>query len=434
VEQGEPQVPKKNWYTTVLGTVALTGGLLAGCSSSTSNGNGANGTNATSQSGGSGKDITIAVSAPFSGNESFIGPDTLNGVKVAVTQINANGGILGKQVRIVTADTAGDPVDAVPAVSQVVSTQHPSGMIGPASLTITAVINQLNQDKLVDMAIGGTAQLDQMNFPYIFRVTPSDTQMAVGMAYYGIEKGYKRAALVFGSNASAQTLAGPVQDTLTKHGSQVEVNLKIVPDQSSYRSEIEKLLAAKPDVMYMQLDPQTGSTFFSELQQLGGGNIPVIGDDVTASAEFAKAIGLKVAQKTLTSVQGSTVGGTAADEYAKFYASDFNGDKPVILSNNGYDSMNIIALAMLEAKSTDPTQYVQYITKVANGPGEKVYDFKTAAADIQAGKAINYEGASGPDDFNQYHNTTGAFEADKFTSTGALNPVESITPEQLMGY
>jgi len=433
-------------YGFALTSLILAGGLVAGCGSSPSNksqgnspvSNTASTSNASSTSRASTSssgNIIIAVAAPFSGTESFIGPDTLNGVKVAAAEINANGGVLGRQIQIVTADTAGDPVDAVPAITQVMASQHPAGMIGPSSLTITAVINQLNQDKMVDMPVGGTTQLDNMNYPYIFRVTPSDSQMGVGMAYYGTTvKGYKRAALVFGSNSSAQTLVPPVQQTLTKHGVNIVANIQVVPDQSSYRSEIERILVAKPDVIYTQLDPQSASTFFSELQQLGGGKIPLIGDDVTASAEFAKAIGLGYANKELTSVQGSSVGGAGASDYTNYYAQVYNGQKPVILSNNGYDALNIIALAMTEAKSIDPAVYVNNMMKVANGPGTDVYDYKTAIAALTSGAAINYQGASGPEDFNQYHNVTGAFEADGFTSTGSLAMRANITPEQLLGY
>lgn len=423
----------KRTITTVVLSMSLVG-LVAGCGPASSTPGNTIGGGGTTTSTPSGNKVVIAVAGPFSGTESFIGPDTLNGVKVAAQEINANGGILGKQVQIVTADTGGDPVDAVPAISQIISTDHPSGIIGPSSLTITSVINQLNQDKMVDMPVGGTTQLDHMNFPYIFRVTPSDSQMGVAMAYYGVQKNYKKVALLFGSNSSAQTLVGPIQSTLQKHGVSIVANISIVPDQSSYRSEVEKLIQSKPQAIFTQVDPQTASTFFSELQQLGGGNIPLIGDDVTASSQFAQAIGLSYAHKELTSVQGSTVGGTAATEYANFYAQVYKGQKPIILSNNGYDAMNIIALAMLEAKSTNPSQYVKDIVKVANGPGQNVYDFKSGAAAIAAGKAINYQGASGPEDFNQYHNVTGAFEADAFTANGNLQQVMNITPQELLGY
>ena len=429
---------------TTLAMITMAGGLITACGSSgggnTSSKSSNSGNNTVSQSGGGSSStsasgaLVIAVAAPFSGNESFIGPRFLNGVKVAVNEINANGGILGKQLKIVTADTAGDPVDAVPAISQIVSTKHPVAMIGPSSLTITSVANQLNQDKLVDVTLGGTTQLDQMNFKYIFRTSPSDSQLGVAMAYYGNQKGYKKVALAFTSDDAAQTLVPPIQKAVKGHGGQVVSNVQLAPDQSSYRSEIEKIISSKPDVVYTQMDPQTASTFVSEWQQLGGGNVPFVGSDVTAAGDFIKAVTPAWAAKDLTSIQGSTAGGNAATEYAQFYGQVFSGQQPVTLSNDAYDAMNIIALAMLEAKSTDPSVYVDDIVKAANGPGTNVYDFKSGAADIQKGQTINYQGAGGPQDFNQYHNVTGAFEAVQSDGAKNLKTVGNISPQNLLGY
>lgn len=402
-------------------------------SSNTSNSSSSSGGGSGSGTSGQTGPLTLTVAAPFSGNESFIGPRFLNGVKVAVKQINQDGGVLGHKFRVVTTDTAGDPVDAVPAITQNISTTHPVAMIGPSSLTITSVDHTLNQDKLVDVTLGGTTQLDKMNFKYIFRTTPSDSQMGVAMAYYGIHKGYKKAALVFGSNSSAQTLVAPVANTLKKHATKVVQNIKIVPDQSSYRSEIERILKSKPDVLFIQFDPQTASTFFSEWQQLGGGKVPVIGSDVTSSSDFIKAIGSKEAANVLTSIRGSTAGGKAATQYASFYKKMY-GKQPIALSNNAYDAVNMIALSMLEAKSTKSSDYVSYMTQVADKPGTKVYDFKSAETAIKAGKKINYEGATGPDDFNQYHNVTGAFQAVQPSASGNVKTVSSITAQNLLGY
>ncbi len=382
-------------------------------------------------------ELTVAVAAPFSGNEAFIGPWFLNGVKVAVHQINAAGGLLGRKLRIVTADTAGDPVDAVPAISQVIATQHPFAMIGPSSLEIMAVVRQINQDKLVDVTLGGTTQLDYMRYPYIFRTSPSDSQLGVAMAYYGIKKGYKRAALVFDSGSSAQTLVAPIADTLKKHGVKVVINENIVSDQSSYRSEIEKLILSKPSAIFMQVDPQTASTFFSELQQLGGGNIPVIGSNVSAANTFAQAMTYPLAERVLTSIQGSTVGGPAGTLFTNFYEKYFHGQQPLTLSNSAYDAVNIIAMAVLKAKSASPSTYVKDMVPVANGPGTNVYDFVQGEKLIKEGKSVNYQGASGPVDFNRYHNVTGAFEAVKWVNAKGgpqLKTLTQITPGQLLGY
>lgn len=415
---------EKSW--TVSATALLSTALVVGSSMS-------GGVQALAQT--SSQELTVAVVAPFSGNESFIGPRFLSGVQVAVQAINAHGGILGHKVRVVTADTAGDPVDAVPAVTQVIAIKHPFAMIGPSSLEITAVMRQLNQDKLVDVTLGGTTELDHMNLPYIFRTSPSDSQLGVAMAYYGIHKGYKKAALVFDSSSSAQTLDGPVKTTLEKHGVQVAVNESIVSDQSSYRSEIEKLINGHPQVIFMQVDPQTASTFFSELRELGGGNIPVIGSDVTAAADFAKAVGYSYAAKELTSIQGSTVGGSAADIYTKLYGNMFKGQQPVTLSNSAYDAMNVIALAATMANSTQPSVYVKDMVSVANGPGKAVFSFTQGEAALKKHQKINYQGASGPTDFDKYHNVTGAFEAVRWNSSGSkMATLAQITPQELFKY
>lgn len=419
------------------GNSSSTNTSSSGTTSNTANSSSVSNSSAGGSSSGSGStsgNIVIAVTAPFSGNESFIGPRFLNGVKVAVNEINKNGGVLGHQLTIVTGDTAGDPVDAVPAISQIISTKHPNAMIGPSSLTITSVDAQLNSDKLVDVTLGGTTQLDKMTMPYIFRTTPSDSQLGVAMAYYGNQKGYKRVATAFTTDSAAQTLVPPIQQTVKAHGGTVVANVQLSPDQSSYRSEVEKLIAAKPQVIYSQLDPQTAATFISEWQQLGGGRIPFVGSDVTAASDYLKAVTPTWAKQNLISIEGSTAGGTAATEYAKFYGGMFNGQKPIALSNNAYDAVNIIALAMLEAKSSDPSVYEKYMEKVANGPGTKVYDFKTGAADIASGTSINYEGATGPDDFNKYHNVTGAFEAVQSDGTTNVKRVSSISASALLGY
>ncbi len=78
-----------SWWTKIsLATLLLVGMLVAACGGS-----------------GSSTDTTpikVGVIGPMSGFEAFIGPDILKGVQVAIDQINANGGILGRQVQIIT--------------------------------------------------------------------------------------------------------------------------------------------------------------------------------------------------------------------------------------------------------------------------------------------------------------------------------------------
>ncbi len=396
--------------------------LLTACGGGGSSNNGAN----TSP-------VKVGVIGPMSGFESFIGPDILKGVQVAVAQINAHGGILGRQVQIVTADTGGDAVDAVPALRKLINVDQVNLIVGPSSLEAQAVLPILQQSKIPDIIVGGTTQLDNLTSTYVWRSSPSDNLLGVAMAYYAISKGYTKAALVFGSNESAQTLKAPVEQAFMRHGGTIVSDISLVPDQSSYRSEIEQLYATNPQVVFTQVDAQTGATLFSEIKELKGLGLPFVGTDVTASSDFIKAITPAVAQKVLTSLQGTSKGGQATTEFTQLYQAKFNAT-PVELADYGYDGMNILALAADAAGSLNGDSVGAKMKTVSNPPGTMVYDYSTAYTALKAGTKINYEGASGPMDFNDHNNVTGGFDAVASDASGNISTVITITAQQLNGY
>ncbi|MEO8970368.1 MAG: ABC transporter substrate-binding protein [Ktedonobacteraceae bacterium] len=377
--------------------------------------------------------IKVGVIGPFSGFEAFIGPDILKGVQVAAAQINSHGGILGRQVQVITADTGGDAVDAVPALRKLISVDQVDLIVGPSSLEAQAALPILQQSKIPDIIVGGTTQLDNLVSKYVFRSSPSDNLLGVAMAYYAVHKGYTRAAVVFGSNESAQTLKAPVVNAFTKHGGTIVADINLVPDQSSYRSEIEQLYAANPQVVFTQVDAQTGATLFSEIKELKGLGLPFIGTDVTASSDFIKAITPATAHQVLTSLQGTSTGGQATSEFTQLYQAKFNST-PVELADYGYDALNVLALACDAANSTSGDAVGAKMTTVANPPGTTVNDYATGYKDLKAGTKINYDGASGPMDFNSHNNVFGGFDAVQSDATGNITTVLTVSAQQLNGY
>lgn len=401
----------------------MTAALVAGCGAT------ANGSSAAKAP------IRVGLLAPFSGPEAFIGPDLQKGAQVAIAEINSHGGVLGRKLQLFTSDTGGDPVDAVPALSKLLSVDHIQALLGPSSLTVMAVLGTLEQAHMPTIAIGGTTQLDHIQNPYIFRSTPSDALMGTAMAYYAIKKGYTTAAVAFGTNSSAQTLKAPVVDAFTRNGGKIVANVDLVPDQSSYRSEIEQIFAKHPQVVFFQVDAQTGATLFKEMSQLVGLNTPFIGTDVTSASDFISAIGASNAAKVLTSIQGANANGAGSVDFAQYYDKVYHTSQaPVELANYAYDSMNVLALAMIKAGTTDSSAVAKAIREVANAPGTDVANFMAGVAGLKAGEKINYQGASGPMDFNQYGNVTGPFDAVASDSSGNLHQVMHIHAASLEGF
>ncbi len=354
--------------------------------------------------------VTMAELFPVSGREAFVGQWFQHGAKAAVDDINKNGGVSGGKITELLADTGGDPVDAVTAQRKLL-TQNPTFEVGPSSLEIQGVIKDYDPSHLVDLMAGGTSQLDHMQYKYVFRTSASDTTITAAMAYFAIPKGWKKAVMFFETTSDATDELNHVTSYFKCNGGTILDTENLALHQSSYRSEITKAFAAgTPDVVFVKTDPQTGATLFANMKELGHLNVPLVSDDTGDTIEYAKAVGVSDASKYLYGVAGAAGTGEAWTHFIQDYVASWQTDKPVSLSQNTYDGVVIAALAMTEAKTLDGKVWVDHILKVSNPPGTKCYYYSQCVTLLKNGTKINYEGASGPQDFDKYHNTYGDWD------------------------
>jgi ABC-type branched-subunit amino acid transport system substrate-binding protein len=386
--------------------------VLAACASSGSSGGGGGAT--------SSGPVSYGVLSCFTGRLASLGQAMLQGSQVAVSEINSAGGVLGRKVQLVTGDTSCDVADGVTAVNQML-TKNVSGVIGPETQEINGVEPILDANHMVDEFQGGDTARDHQADPYFFRDSPSDSQLGVAMALYGHVKHYTKAVMLFYSDPAAQTFLKPVSDTFTKLGGTILSSVTVTPDQTSYLSQVRAVIALHPQVIFTQEDPPTAAVLFREFKQLGGGNIPWIGTDVTSGSDFLKAIGYQTAHSVLTSVYGTSVTGAANTAFINLFNTMFPSQKtagPLANANYAYDSVISLALADDYAKTTDGATVAPDMTKVTNPPGTACYTYATCLALIKAGTKINYEGASGDLDYNKYNNTFGPYGAFEATASG----------------
>ncbi len=380
----------------------------------------------TGSGGSSHATLVVGEFNPFSGPDAAFGPEMVGGCVPAIRLINANGGVLGHKLSCVQEDTRGDPADAVPAAQKMMATEtNLIGVLGPSSDEALATVPLLNQGHVPMFADTGQAAFDHSKYPYFWRITPADDVKGYALALWAHKAGYTRAAAVFGNDAGAQSDVPTLVQAFTKLGGTIVYNKPFALDQSSYRTELENLLASHPQVIFTEVDPQTGATFLSELQQLHG-LMPVVGTEVTLQAPWlqavSKAIGSAPMARYFEGMQPyAPPSGPAWQAYNRsLLASASQVPKPAQWSTDPYsmtyyDAVNVMALAVIAAKSTSPAVFNKYVMRVTEpGPGKTVvYTFAAGKAALQAGKQIQYVGAGGPIVFNRWHNSTGAFEAAK---------------------
>ena len=385
--------------------------------------------------------LTIGAFNPFSGPDASFGPEMMSGCFPAVDLINTGGGVLGHQLNCKEFDTRGDPADAVPAVNKMMATtSHLVGILGPSSDEALATVPLLDAGKIPMFVDTGQAAFDQSSYKYFWRMTPADDVKGYAMALWAQKAGYTSAAAVFGNDVGSQSSLATLVTAFTKLGGTMVWNHKLALDQSSYRTEITQILAAHPQLIFTEVDPQTAATFLTEVKELNNGAmIPVIGTEVTLQAPWLRAVTGAI---TPASVASSFVG---LQPYAPTSGPAWETFNTALLADASkvpdpsqwardpysmtyYDAAVVMALAMTAAKSTDPSVWNDYVLKVTTAAaGATVVtsyaDGKTALA---AGKQIQYVGAGGPIAFNQWHNSTGAFEVAAYVG-GKVKLVGSVS-------
>jgi ABC-type branched-subunit amino acid transport system substrate-binding protein len=370
---------------------------------------------------------------PFTGSKSLLSNWGTHGTNVGIYEVNHNGGVLGHQLKSAYVDDAADAVDALPAFRKLMLS-HPVVIIGPFSPTIEAVINQFQPNNVVDFMVGGLTTMDNMNQPFVFRTSSSDSNEAIAMAQYAISQGWKTASLIFDNSDNSQGFVAPLMKAFKALGGTVQQNIVLTPGQSSYNSELTSAFANKPQVIFDSMDSQTAATLFSDGQQLGYMSTPWIGDDLQSAPQgtYAKSFGPTASTKLIAALPASpSTVDNAFNHFLADYQLVWRTTSILPTTANEYDSVVISALAMTMAKSTNPKVWVKDIVKVSSPPGKSCGTYATCLALLKKGKKINYDGAAGNDNFNKFHNVFSGFQMLGFDSS--LNNVlkATVTPAQL---
>jgi len=428
-----------------IGLAAAAALALAACASGSSGSSGSTG-----GTGATGSTLTIADVAPFSGPDAALGPTYLASCYGATTAINNAGGVLGHKLTCKSVDTRGDPADAVPAVNQMFATTSSLALvIGCTSDEAASVVPIINGHKMAMFCMTGQSEFDHVHFPYFYRLVPPDLEESYAMVAIAQELHYSRIALAFGNDIGSQTFIQPAIAALKKAGIALTTNQTLDLSATTFRTEAEAIIQSHPDAIMTEALGSADPTLFAEIKQLNGGKmIPIIGTSAAISPPFFKASAAAVGASTFaTDFRADNLvtetGGPAYQAFSKALLAEqgkvpgATGNFTTYLSAPGgvhlYDGINLAALAMIMSKSTSPGAYGPDIIKIGDGvPGATVvYSFAQGAAALKAGKAIRYEGPGGPTSFDGFHDSTGIFQVDTYSSSGTVNVVGNLTAAQL---
>jgi branched-chain amino acid transport system substrate-binding protein len=346
-------------------------------------------------------------------------------VTMAVDEINAAGGVLGKPVTYTVADDATDPEIASESLEGLLEDSKVDAIMGPTSSGVTVNLLDEVSRRGVLMCSGSntSAELSTADSDgYYFRTTPSDRLQGPALADLVLKDGRKKVGILARRDTYGAGLADSVKQALAKGKAKVVADVEYDPDATSFDKDVQKVVDKKPDAVIVLGFDSDGSDIVRTLtaKGLSPQQFPIYSADGMRTNSFptlldpnnpAAAAGIK---GTSPATQPAGVQSPFLDAFAA------TGLDP-IYSSFYYDCTVLTALAAEKAKSDDPAKMKEAFAANTRGK-EECRTFADCKRLLDDGKTINYEGASAAfphmNKFGKFEPNAGVYEVWQFDDTG----------------
>jgi ABC-type branched-subunit amino acid transport system substrate-binding protein len=346
-------------------------------------------------------------------------------VTMAVDEINAAGGALGKPVTYTLADDASDPNVGSEALEGLLEDSKVDAIIGPSSSGVTLNILDEVRRRGVLLCSGSntSAELSTTDSGgYYFRTSPPDRLEGPALAELVSKDGRKKVGILARRDTYGVGLATSVKKALDKRGAKVVADVSYDPDATSFDRDVQKVVAKKPDAVIVLGFESDGSDIVRTLtaKGLSPQQFPIYTADGMRTNAFptlldpnnpAAAAGIK---GTSPATQPAGVQHPFIDAFTA------TGIDP-IFSAFYYDCTILTALAAEKAKSDDPAKMRKVFAANTKGK-EQCTTFADCKRLLDAGKSIHYEGASAAfknmNMFGTFEPNAGVYEVWAFDETG----------------
>jgi branched-chain amino acid transport system substrate-binding protein len=310
------------------------------------------------------KEVVIGGVAPLTGEAATFGTSTKQGYDLAVAEWNAKGGVLGKQVKLVFADDKGDPAEGATVFTKLIEQDKACAILGTVMSKVSlagAPICQAAKIPMIATASTNPKVTDVGNF--IFRACFIDPfQGTVGAKFAFDDLKAKKAACLFDvGNDYTKGLSEFFKAKFTALGGEVVGFEGHATGTSDFKAQLTKVLAAKPDVLYISDYYSDVAIMAKQARELGFKG-PMIGGDGWDSPKLVEIAGPAVEGCFFTNHYAKEDKAPIVQEFVKKYTDKYKA-APDALAALAYDAANIMLDAINRAGSTDGTAIQSALTK-----------------------------------------------------------------------
>ena len=308
--------------------------------------------------------LKLGLVAAMSGQSAKSGEAIVRGLSLALDEINASGGILGKKVELVVRDDESNPAKGVVAARELVQRENVAAFFGgldtPVSMAIVPFANQAKVPFMGVWAAGTPITKNGAPENYVFRVSAVDELVDIALVDYAIKKyGVKKPGMILINNSWGES---------NEKGLKAALEAKKIPYASIEKFEtndvdvvpqLTRLKDAGADALFMVANVAPSSQVVKSLDRMGW-NVPIVSHWGPAGGRFSELAGPSAAKVHF--IQTFSFSGNDRPKSKAIFAAlqkkypdikSLADVTPAVGIANSYDAMHLMALAIKKAGSTE---------------------------------------------------------------------------------
>jgi branched-chain amino acid transport system substrate-binding protein len=314
--------------------------------------------------------IKIGEFGSLTGDNASFGTSQNNGVQMAVEEINAAGGVLGKKIDLTVEDNMTKQGETTTIARKLISQDHVVAIIGEVASSKTLEAAPIAQAaKIPLIATAATNPKVTQTGDYVFRVCFTDDFQAVVIARFVLEK-LKQKNIAFLTDVKQDYSVGLTniaKDYLAKNGGNIVKEQSYSSGDKDFRAQLTDLKSANPDVIIITGYYPEASLIAKQARQFGIKATLVGGDGWDGSSLIP--VGGKAIEGAFFSNHFSTEDKSPlVQDFVKKYKQKYNA-VPDAFAALGYDATKLLADAIKRAGSTDPDKIRAAIQDTEGFPG-----------------------------------------------------------------
>lgn len=305
--------------------------------------------------GGGGDTIKVGEFTSLTGKEATFGTSSHEGTLLAIEEVNAAGGVLGKQLELLTEDDqskAGEPANVV---NKLISKDGVVAVLGEVASSRSLEAAPICQQNGIPMITPASTNPEVTKTgDYIFRVCFIDPFQGTVMANFAANTLKAKKVAIFTDVKSdySKGLAKFFKEGFLKTGGEVVAELDFNGGDKDFKGQLTAIKTAGPEAVFIPAYYTDVALIAIQAKQLGL-NVPLIGGDGWESEKLVELGGASVEGHYFSTHYSADAASPKVATFVAAYKARFNGKVPDCMAALGYDSVYFLVDAIKRAGTTD---------------------------------------------------------------------------------